>query len=52
MLLADFYASKMAFECGRDEKPVFSDEVIVKQRYVRHDVVVMEGVYTQILVLS
>ena len=30
MLLADFYASKMAFECGRDEKPVFSDEVIVK----------------------
>lgn len=30
MLLADFYASKMAFECGREEKPVFSDEVIVK----------------------
>lgn len=30
MLLADFFASKMAFECGRDEKPVFSDEVVRK----------------------
>lgn len=30
MLLADFFASKMAFECGRDEKPAFSDEVVRK----------------------
>lgn len=28
MLLADFFASKMAFECGHDEKPVFTDEVV------------------------
>ena len=30
MLLADFFAAKMAFECGRDEKPAFSDEVVRK----------------------
>lgn len=30
MLLANFFASKMAFECGRDEKPAFSDEVVRK----------------------
>ena len=28
MLLADFFASKMAFECGHDEKPAFTDEVV------------------------
>ena len=30
MLLSDFFASKMAYECGRDEKPVFTDDVIDK----------------------
>ncbi len=32
MLLADFFASKMAFECGLQEKPVFSDAAAEKLR--------------------